>query len=76
MFYSCGSRSAYRLTEYADAQRDLTLEKDGRHRLNTEVCSYIGIGRFVLGLFEHIEIVDSPEFANFMRQRIEKIKLN
>lgn len=64
------------LEEYADAQRDLTLEKDGRHRLNTEVCSYIGIGRFVLGLFEHIEIVDSPEFANFMRQRIEKIKLN
>lgn len=64
------------LEEYADAQRDLTLEKDGRHRLNTEVCSYIGIGRFVLGLFEHIKIVDSPEFANFMRQRIEKIKLN
>ena len=62
------------LEEYSDSQRDLTLEADGRHRLNTEVCSYIGIGRFVLGLFDHIEIVDSPEFADYMQKRVEALK--
>lgn len=61
------------IEEYRDAQRQLTLLPDGRHRLDTEVCSYIGIGRFVMGLYEDIEIVDSPEFAEYMKQRIEKI---
>lgn len=63
------------LEEYPDSQRDLTLEVDGRHRLNTEVCSYIGIGRFVLGLFDHIEIVDSPEFADYMHKRVDSLKV-
>ena len=58
------------LEEYPDAQRQLTMQSDGRHLLQTEVCSYLGISRFVLGLFEDIEVVDSPDFQEYLQQRI------
>lgn len=46
---------------------------DGRHRFDTEVCSYKGIARFVLGLFDDIEIVDSPEFMNYIQQKVKAV---
>lgn len=58
------------LEEYPDAQRQLTLQSDGRHLLQTEVCSFVGISRFVLGLYEDIEVVDSPDFQHYLQQRI------
>lgn len=61
------------LEEYPDSQRQLSPTKDGRHRFDTEVCSYIGIGRFVLGLYDEIEIVDSPDFATYIKLRLEKM---
>ena len=60
------------LEEYPDAQRQLKMQPDGRHRLDTLVCSYVGIARFVLGLYEDIEIVDSPEFEAYIKDRINK----
>lgn len=62
------------LEEFPDATRQLAPQQDGWHRLDTEVCSYLGIGRFVLGMYENIKIVDSPEFAQYMKKRIEKLK--
>lgn len=58
------------LEEFPDAHRLLKELPDGRHRLDTEVCSFIGIGRFVLGLYDDIEIVDSPDFKDYMTERI------
>lgn len=56
------------LEEFPDAQRQLQTLPDGRHRLDTQVCSYLGIGRFVLGLYQDIEIVNSPEFESYIRK--------
>ena len=61
------------LEEYPDAQRQLEQQPDGKYLLATEVCNYAGIGRFVLGLYDDIEIVDSPEFDQYMKQRIEQL---
>jgi len=61
------------LEEFPDAQRQLTPLSDGRNRLDTEVCSYVGIGRFVLGLFDDIEIINSPDFATYIRLRISNM---
>lgn len=61
------------LEEYPDASRELTLLPDGRHRFDTEVCSYLGIGRFVTGLYEDIQIIDSPEFEAYIRERIARM---
>lgn len=58
------------LEEYPDAERQLTKQADGWNRLDTEVCSYLGIGRFVLGLYDNIEVIDSPEFAQYINKRL------
>ena len=59
--------------EYPDAQRQMSLQPDGRQLLKTEVCSYVGIARFVLGLYDDIEVVDSPEFKEYLLQRVHHI---
>lgn len=38
--------------------------------LNIVVCDYRGLGRFVLGLLDHITIVRSPRFAAYIKQRL------
>ena len=41
--------------------------------LSIEVASYLGISRFVLGLYSHVEIVDSPDFLEFVNGEIKKM---
>ena len=37
------------------------------------VCSFVGVGRFVLGLFEDIEIVGCEEFKSYIKDKINKL---
>ena len=62
------------LEEFPASESHLISEKDGRHRLETEVCSYKGIGRFVMGLADDIEVVDSPEFSAYLHERVASLK--
>ena len=57
------------IEEYPLSERDLTPIDDNHWLLDTKVCNYAGVGRFVMGLFEDIEIVDSPEFVAYLRQK-------
>ena len=59
--------------EYPGASAMLKKQDDGRFLLKTEVCSYKGIGRFVMGLIDDIEIVDSPEFVDYLRGKAEDL---
>lgn len=61
------------IEEYPLSERDLTQMDDSHWLLDTMVCNYIGIGRFVMGLSEDIEIADSPEFEKFLHEGIEAI---
>lgn len=61
------------LAEQIDAKRQLTPIDNDHFKLDTEVCSYVGIGRFVLGLYDDIEIVNSPDFATYIRCRISNM---
>jgi len=36
-----------------------------------EMASYIGISRFVLGLFGHIEVIESPAFYDYLKKEIQ-----
>ena len=38
--------------------------------LQTEVSRYEGVARFVLGLMEDIEVLETPEFNNYLRKRL------
>lgn len=59
--------------EYPGASALLKQQEDGRFLLKTEVCSYKGIGRFVMGLIDDIEIVDSPDFVAYLRGKVEDL---
>ena len=61
------------IEEYPLAERDLTQIDDKHWLLNTMVCNYAGIGRFVMGLIEDIEVIDSPDFTAYLRQKSELI---
>lgn len=59
------------LEEHPEAFKYLIPHPDGRWMLDAGFCSMKGIGRFYLGLFEDIEIVDSPEFKEYLTDRIK-----
>lgn len=58
------------LEEYPEAVKFLIPSADGRWLFDAEFCSMKGVGRFYFGLFEDIEIVDSPEFRAYVEARI------
>lgn len=59
--------------EFPLANKELVKVSDNEWLLDTEVCSFEGVGRFVLGLYEDIEIVESPEFKSYLAKRVEEI---
>lgn len=52
--------------EYPLAERDLAPDGDGRWLLETEVAGFAGVARFVAGLLDDVEIVDSPELKRYV----------
>jgi len=65
-------RAASLLTEeYPLAEKHLKRINDNRWILETEVCSYEGVGRFVSGLLNEMEQIEPDEFRQFIRMKIE-----
>ena len=58
--------------EYPLASRDLTPIDEGHWLLDTMVCDYVGIGRFVMGLADDIQIL-TPEFEAYIASLVERI---
>lgn len=61
------------LEEFPLASKHLQQISDNEWMLETEVCSYDGVGRFVLGLMGDIEIIDSPEFLRYIADQVKKM---
>ena len=60
--------------EVPRAATHLTPNGDGRQRLQLDVCSYVGIGRFVLGLYDDIEVLGDDGFRQYLRERIARMQ--
>ena len=55
--------------EYPLADAELSpAAADGSRILDTQVCALQGVGRFVLGLADHIRILDAPELRDYLTQ--------
>lgn len=63
------------IEEYPLSERDIVALDDNSWLLDTQVCNYKGIGRFVMGLLEDIEIIDSPTFSNYISETIAKYRV-
>lgn len=57
--------------EYPKCERDIVPEEDGKHWIfKPSVCSMLGVGRFILGLYDHVEIIDSPELEAYVNEKL------
>lgn len=57
------------------AQPYVAPDKDGKHWIfKADMVSYLGIGRFVLGLFHDIEILHDAKFKQYIAQCIEQMQ--
>ena len=60
------------IEEYPLATRDLTQIGSSHWLLDTMVCDYVGIGRFVIGLSDDIRIL-TPEFEEYIQSVINRM---
>ncbi len=61
--------------EYPKSEKYISQESDEYWIFSTDVCSYKGVGRFVLGLFEDIQVVESAEFREYLKEKIARMTL-
>ncbi len=67
--------SSLLMEEFPLASKQMKRISDNEWMLDTEVCSYEGVGRFVLGLPGEISIIDSPEFMQYIASQVDKMKV-
>ncbi len=60
--------------EYPLAEQYIKPLDDNKFSLEMDVCSYTGIARFVIGLFEDIEIIGDKGLINFLKNKINKLQ--
>ncbi len=60
--------------EYPMSRSNITKVNDNEYLFEAEVCSYAGVGRFVLGLMDEIEVLETKEFKDFLYSKIYKKK--
>lgn len=67
-------RLAYQVfvEEYPRAAHAVTQEDAAHYVLRTEVVSYRGIGRFVLGLYDHVEVLGDEGFLAYVRETLRR----
>lgn len=62
------------IEEHPYAEPYITAEPEGTYLLETDVCDFKGASRFVLGLYEDIEVLGSEDFRNYLQQKIAAMK--
>ena len=63
------------LADDADEANSDTHRKDAKHWIfSADFASYIGISRFVLGLYNHIDVLESQEFQEYLRGEVQKMQ--
>lgn len=67
-------RLAYQVfvEEYPRDTHAVTPEDSAHYVLRTEVVSYRGIGRFVLGLYDHVEVLGDEGFQAYVRETLRR----
>ena len=58
------------IEEYPDAASDLAPLGDNLWLLDTSVYQIAGIGRFYVGLMDHIDIIDAPKLKEYAKEFI------
>ena len=60
--------------EFPRAAKWLTPEDETHWLLHIDVANFAGLGRFVLGLAQDVEVVENDDFRNYLREQVEKMR--
>ena len=60
--------------EYPQAKPYITDAGGGGRLLRLDVCSYAGIGRFVLGLYDDIQVLGGDGFKRYLDEKISRMQ--
>ena len=63
------------LEEYPHSKSLMTQDDSTHWIFEADLVSYIGISRFVLGLFSDIEILEDDGLRQFLRQKISAMSV-
>ena len=64
------------LEEYPASEAYIQQADDPAHWIfSTDVASFLGIGRFVLGLYHDIDVLSSPEFVNYINDKVRAMAI-
>ena len=59
--------------EFGVKESQLLIDSDNQHRIfATHVCSSVGIGRFVMGLINDVEVIRGNELRQFIKQELDR----
>lgn len=59
------------LEEYPASAAGFVKQDGDKWYFETDVCSYLGIGRFVLGMYDDIEVLGDREFLLYLEEKIK-----
>jgi predicted DNA-binding transcriptional regulator YafY len=59
------------LEEYPLSEKYLTKTSDNEWILETKVCSFEGVGRFIMSLLQDIEIIEPKNLKIFIRKKLQ-----
>ncbi|MDI3527949.1 MAG: hypothetical protein PWR03_2133 [Tenuifilum sp.] len=60
--------------EYPLAEEYITQQSDNEYLLDAPLCSYEGVCRFILGLFNDIKVLGDKNLINHLNQKILQLK--
>ena len=60
------------IEEYPLAEQHLSADDNGRWILDVAVANYAGVARFVVGLMDDIQIIDSPGLVDYIANYVAK----
>lgn len=64
------------IEEYPLAEQYIAPLYDNYWQFDADVCGFEGVGRFVLGLMEEVEIIEPVAFKLFLQRKIEIFRKN
>ena len=62
------------LEEYPLSEKFLTKSKDNKYLFDGWVCDFNGIGRFVLGMMDQVEVISPKSFKEYLNDKIKRKK--
>ena len=60
--------------EYPHARKYLRQQNDTHWFFETDIANYEGIGRFILGLNEHIEVQEDEGLKAYLKEKIRRMR--